>query len=261
MTPRRRDAFVLCYHAVSPDWMTPLSVTPDRLAEHLSYLTVKGYESVTFTEAALGTDSGRYVAVTFDDGCRSVFDVARPVLDRFGVVGTVFVPTQYIGAERPMSWRGIEQWTGTPHEQELLPMSWEEAGELAEAGWEIGSHTVSHPHLTELSDERLRTELLDSRVHCERMLGSECRSLAYPYGDHDDRVVAATAAAGYEAACAARMESVGGALRWPRILAHEEDEPARFRRKASLPARRLRYSPAGKQAERGYAALLRLIRR
>lgn len=65
-----------------------------------------------------------------------------------------------------MSWPGIDEWIGGPYEQELMPMSWESLRATAEAGWEIGPHTVSHPHLTTRDDAELREELVQSREKC-----------------------------------------------------------------------------------------------
>ncbi len=145
-----------------------------------------------------------------------------------------------------MSWDGIDGWLGTEHEHELVPMSWDELGGLAGEGWEIGSHTRTHPRLTQVSDEQLADELAGSRSDCERELGG-CRSIAYPYGDHDARVVAAARAAGYEAAgtLPARLPRTPRAHAWPRIGIHRLDSMRRFRLKASPTVRRLRASPLG----------------
>ena len=70
-------------------------------------------------------------------------------------------------------------------------MSWDQLAALAAAGWEIGSHTQTHPHLTELAPDRLAEELAGSRAEIERNLGLPCPAIAYPYGDHDDAVLAA----------------------------------------------------------------------
>ena len=157
---------------------------------------------MTFTEAVGGDVSGKVVAITFDDGYRSVFELAQPILKRFGMPGTVFVPTDFLGREQPMQWPGIDHWSGGEHQHELMPMSWEQARELIDQGWEIGSHTKSHPRLTEISDEALESELRESRLECEHKLGVECRSLAFPYGNHDARVVAAAETAGYSSLAA-----------------------------------------------------------
>jgi peptidoglycan/xylan/chitin deacetylase (PgdA/CDA1 family) len=239
------DLVVLCYHAVSEDWRAPMAVTPEGLDSQLAYLARRGYRGVTFAEALAGRSDGRRVAITFDDGYRSVIRLARPILESHGMPATVFVPTNLIGSERPMGWPGIDRWHGGPHEGELTPMSWEEARELVELGWEIGSHTCSHPQLTKLDDTQLRTELESSRAECEQRLERPCESLAYPYGDVDERVMEAAMAAGYSAAAA--VEALVGPpspYRWPRVGVYQIDGGRSFRLKVSRPLRRLQRSRA-----------------
>ena len=241
---RGSDVLVLCYHAVSQTWPADLSIAPQLLAEQLRYLTGKGYRGVTFSEAVAGGTGGKLVAVTFDDGYRSVLELALPILQGLGIPGTLFVPTDYIGSEEPMSWPGIEQWTGGPHERELIPMSWPEVEQLRDAGWEIGSHTRSHPKLTQISPVQLTVELADSRRRCAEMLG-ECAAIAYPYGDHDDTVVAATGAAGYTAAATLPDDVPPPTpLAWPRIGIYNNDDMRAFRLKVSPAVRRARGSAA-----------------
>jgi peptidoglycan/xylan/chitin deacetylase (PgdA/CDA1 family) len=248
--PARTDTVVLSYHAVSPDWDSPLSVTPEQLADQIEYMLGKGYKAVTFSEAVGDAPVEKALAITFDDGCHSVFDRAAPILERFGVPGTLFVATDYIGRGQPMSWPGIDQWVGGPHEHELLPMSWEQAQALADAGWEIGSHTRSHPLLTEVSEDQLSEELAGSRGECERRLGRPCTSIAYPYGDYDERVVAAAATAGYSAGCTlpADLQEPSSALTFPRIGIFNVDDGRSFRLKVSPLVRRMRRSGAWQPA-------------
>jgi peptidoglycan/xylan/chitin deacetylase (PgdA/CDA1 family) len=235
------DVLVLCYHAVSGDWDADLSVRPEALERQLDLLSRRGYRGATFSRAVTEPPGRRTVAVTFDDAYRSVIEVARPILEEFGFPGSVYVPTAFAGSERPMSWPGIDQWTGTEHERELVPMSWDELSELANAGWEVGSHTRTHPRLTQLDDEALGSELSESRTECEDELGLPCDTLAYPYGDVDDRVVSAARAAGYRQAAALPGRWHGSRpLEWPRVGVYQADAPWRFRLKASPLGRRLR---------------------
>ena len=196
------DVLVLCYHAVSERWPAPLSVTPEALEEQLELLVRRGYRGATFESVVSERPAERTVVVTFDDAFASVGELAAPILRRLGLPGSVYVVTDHPRwSEQPMSWDGIDQWLGTEHEHELRPLSWDRIGELAEAGWEVGSHTGSHPHLSRVRDEaELARELEGSRATLEDRLGRPCRTLAYPYGDHDERVVAATRRAGYTAA-------------------------------------------------------------
>jgi peptidoglycan/xylan/chitin deacetylase (PgdA/CDA1 family) len=239
------DVIVLCYHALSPTWEADMSTTPERFERQIAMLLERGYRGATFTEAVSPASHGRVMAVTFDDAYRSVLELAQPILNRYSVPGTVFAPTDFIGSEQPMSWPGIDRWHGGSHERELTPMSWTELRALAAAGWEIGSHTSSHPHLTQVDHAALEDELARSKAVCERHLERACTSLAYPYGDVDTSVVAATARAGYSAAAAlpARTHS-RDALQWPRIGVYRVDDDLRFRLKVSPLVRRLRGSAA-----------------
>jgi len=248
---------VLCYHAVSERWPADLSVTPAALEEQLALLAKRGYRGVTFSEAVARREA-RTVAVTFDDAYRSVLLLGKPILARQGWPGTVFVPTDFAGSERPMAWPGIDRWLGGEHEHELLPLSWEELGGLAADGWEVGSHTCSHPRLTQVDDAALERELRVSREVCTEHLGRTCESIAYPYGDHDERVVEAAGRAGYSAAgtLPSRVEA-GDALRFPRVGVYYGDSMLRFRAKVSPLVQGLRASPAGKAADRLRGALAR----
>lgn len=239
----RADAMVLCYHAVSETWPAKLSIHPDLLREQLRDLRERGYRGVTFSELVSGEAEGKIVAVTFDDGYRSVLELAQPILAAEGFPGTLFVPTRWIGAGQPMSWAGIDQWIGTEHEPELTPMSWDEVRALRDAGWEIGSHTRSHPKLSLVdSDRQLAVELVDSRRRCEEELGS-CATFAYPYGDYDERVVAAVAEAGYIAAATLPDGfTTPRPLTWPRVGIYVTDDMRSFRIKTSVAMRRIRAS-------------------
>ena len=238
------DVLVLCYHAVSPRFPAPLSVTPDAFERQLRLLLDRGYRGVTFSEA-VSSPPGKAMAVTFDDAYLSVLELGKPILDRLGLPATVFVPTDYPDRDGPMAWPGIDQWLGGPHEAELRPMSWEQIGGLADAGWEIGSHTCSHPHLTQLDADALEREMAESKAECERRLGRQCSTIAYPYGDYDARVAAAAGRAGYQAACTlpARFHAARP-LEWPRVGVYHADDDRRFRMKVSPLVRKARASRA-----------------
>lgn len=238
---------VLCYHAVSERWPAALSVTPEDLERQLETLVGRGYRGATFSAAVRAPDRGRTVAVTFDDGYRSVIEHAHPILSALGLPGTVFVPTSFVGQEAPMSWPGIGQWLDGPHEKEMTPMSWDELRRLADAGWEIGSHTVSHPRLTQLDDATLAWELGESRRVCELRMKRACESIAFPYGDHDGRVVQAADHAGYATAGTLPKLRIHAAreLRWPRVGIYHRDAGLRFRLKVSPTVRRIRSAGAG----------------
>jgi peptidoglycan/xylan/chitin deacetylase (PgdA/CDA1 family) len=125
-------------------------------------------------------------------------------------------------------------------------MSWEEVGRLAEAGWEVGSHTRTHPRLPTLDERELQRELTESRRESEERLGVPVRSVAYPYGDVDSRVVRAAQKAGYVtgAALPDRIHA-RRALEWPRVGIYQNDPFPRFRSKVSRVTRPLVGWPPG----------------
>jgi peptidoglycan/xylan/chitin deacetylase (PgdA/CDA1 family) len=112
---------------------------------------------------------------------------------------------------------------------EYGPITWEQAREMDAAGVEMGSHTVTHPILTRVDDERLRAELCESRSRLEAMLNREIDLFCYPNGDYDSRVRRTAQAAGYR--CAVTIEEglngIGADLMALRRV-HSENNFGRF---------------------------------
>ena len=189
------DLLILCYHAVSPNWDTSLSVFPERLAAQARHLLRRGYRPKTLSQALSEPLEGRTFVVTFDDGYRSILEHGLPALSELGVPATVYMPTDLTDEGGLFKHLGPNEMA--VDEEDVRCMSWEEVRRLADAGWEVGSHTCSHPHLPQIDDEQLALELRRSREICEEQLQRPCESIAYPYGSHDARVMKATDEAGY----------------------------------------------------------------
>jgi peptidoglycan/xylan/chitin deacetylase (PgdA/CDA1 family) len=244
----------LCYHAVSEDWRSELTVSPEQVEQQVTRMLKAGYRPSTFTEAVLRPRSQKTLVVTFDDAYASVGRLARPILERLGVPATVFVPTAFPDSGEPMSWPGIDHGASGPDASELIPLGWDEIAGLSAAGWEIGSHTRTHPRLTAIDDDELNGQLLESRLELERRLGIPCRSIAYPYGDYDRRVGKAAANAGYAAGVTlppGPWDETRFGL--PRVGVYGIDTPLRFRLKASRPLRWFRGTrAAGRLAYRSH---------
>lgn len=237
------DVVILCYHAVSPTWEASLSVPPDQFERQVTHLLRRGWRPVTFTEAVLSPPARRTLAITFDDAFASVKEYAVPVLGRHGLPATVFAPTAYMDGGRRLAWPGVEHWQRTVSSGELAAMDWDDLNQLAELGWEIGSHTRTHPRLTLLDDTSLTLELEGSRAELTDRLPTGCHTIAYPYGDVDERVATRARAAGYLAGAALSRRPVRlGPHQQPRVGIYHGDSWWRFRLKASRPMRELRAS-------------------
>lgn len=186
----------LAYHGVRDvtDVEDPrrLVVSPSRLEAHVRFLRRAGYRFGAAEELLAGGGLRPGTAVlTFDDGFADWPEIAAPLLARLGAHATFYVC--------PGLWNG--QHPDVSGDAGAL-VGEEGVRTLLDAGMEIGSHTLSHPDLRLLDDAALATELRDSKAALEEIQGRPCRTFAYPYGLHDDRVVAAVGAAGYELAWA-----------------------------------------------------------
>jgi peptidoglycan/xylan/chitin deacetylase (PgdA/CDA1 family) len=185
-----RPGTVLVYHGLGRPDDARLLISPEHLEAQVGYLQRRGYRFQTAEELS-GPPASGTVVLTFDDGFRTALTDVAPLLDRLGVRGTFYVSPGLFGEQH-------RQVSGD--EGRLL--SEEDVKALAEAGMELGSHSMSHPDLRKLSDDDLAAELGQSKAAIEKITGRACRTLAYPYGLYDERVTEATAAAGYDLAFA-----------------------------------------------------------
>ena len=252
--PRRATdsrPLILAYHAVSSSWRSSLAISEDRFRAQLKYLKSRGYVGLTLSEAEHGRKSRtlppRSVVVTFDDGYASTVRAA-PILEEVEFPGTVFVVTDFIESGEALAWAGITEWQHPETVAELQPLSWDDAASLAERGWEIGSHTATHPLLRRVDDSRLYHELVESRAAIEGRLGS-CTALAYPYGQADERVAAAARSAGYEVACMLTFAHIADEpMRRPRIGLGTRDHGPRLAAQVSALGQAARRSSAARLA-------------
>jgi peptidoglycan/xylan/chitin deacetylase (PgdA/CDA1 family) len=205
-TPARRQRVpILLYHEITAKPLLPghLAVRPEEFARQVGYLKGGGFASLRAADLARLRQTGRElperpVVLTFDDGFADVHDRALPLLASHGVTATLFVTTGWIADGGPP--RGPGQGRARLPDSGML--SWSQIEELAEAGIEIGAHTLTHPQLDQLRPAALRRELQDSKHLLEDRLGMAVTGLSYPYGYSSRRVRAAAAAAGYSYACA-----------------------------------------------------------
>jgi peptidoglycan/xylan/chitin deacetylase (PgdA/CDA1 family) len=192
----RFEPVVLAYHAVSARWEHRLAVSAQALERQVRLLLRLGYRAVPAADVVPGR--GRLLHVTFDDAFESVLE-AVDVLERLEAPATVFACSALADGGQPFPIQHPAD-RGETTAIDLRTLDWDGLRRLADRGVEIGSHSVSHPLLTHLDDAELDGELRQSRERLESELRRPCRFLAYPFGDHDERVRAAARRAGYEAA-------------------------------------------------------------
>jgi len=159
---------ILCYHSVgTPDWGLN-DVAPSVFGDQLRRMLDDGYAFASAADLATDPRGGRRLAVTFDDGLRSVVEHAEPVLAELGVPWTMFVVTEWADGQH-----------ATGH---TVLLDWDELGALAARGVDIGSHSLSHPDFSRLTPDAAAHELRGSRARLRDRLGLDVREFAIPFG-------------------------------------------------------------------------------
>lgn len=180
---------VLMYHVVAnppAEARYPeLYVSPASFTKQIGWLARHGFHGVTLHDVLMHWQRGtrlpvQPVVVSFDDGYRSQAVTAAPILASHGWPGVI-----------DLTVRNTTDFWG-------LPPS--EVRRLIAAGWEVASHSATHPDLTQIDDAALRREVTGSRATLQRLLHVPVAFFCYPSGRLDDRVVAAVRAAGYSGA-------------------------------------------------------------
>lgn len=230
---------VLMYHRVGDAhnaWESRYCISPQNFAAHMHALARKGYKAHSIDALVNWLDGGTplppgAIVITFDDGFRGVRDHALPVLETMGWPFTVFLVSDLIGQQ--------DYWTKTSNPSGLTHplLNADEIRDMQTRGVTFHSHTRSHPSLPTLDDEELTDQLSGSRAALEELLGHEITFLAYPFGHVDERVEAATRAAGYRAAFSTQPGFNRRAVnryRIRRIDVFGTDTPAMLLRKVKL---------------------------
>jgi len=182
---------VLLYHGLYQD---PLEIRGKPAEEYVSaedfsrqvcWMRENGYSLLSLRRCRDLAHAGKLppqtVCLTFDDGKQSDLRLAVPILREAGAEATFFI---------------IPGWLDT---RNILAAS--QVRELVACGMEVGSHSLTHPFMTELDDAALEREATASRLFLEDLLGSSVVSFSYPYGDVNARVRRAMTRAGYRVAC------------------------------------------------------------
>ena len=220
---------VLNYHKVDNTFIS-LSVRPDDFEKQMQYLSDNGYHTITPDElydslAGKGELPENPVLITFDDGYEDNYTNAYPILKKYGFKATIFVITGFLGKDKNY-------------------MTWDQAREMDANGISIESHTVDHKSMTDLTDDQLRAQLVDSRKKAEKELGHPVEYMAYPTGTYNLHIAEMVKEAGYKAAFTIKYGNVDKASNIYALervpIFHTEDTNRDF-------LERIRYTPIFKR--------------
>jgi peptidoglycan/xylan/chitin deacetylase (PgdA/CDA1 family) len=136
------------------------------------------------------SDPVHWVMVTFDDGSRSVFEQAFPILKKHKIPAVIYPIAGDVGKSRVV-------WEHSTDKSEHAMLTVQHIREMARFGIEFGSHFVHHVHATQLPEHELNYELGESKKILEAILDKEILSVAYPFGSYSTDVMQAAQKAGY----------------------------------------------------------------
>jgi len=191
---------VLSYHSIA-ECVEPrvqrFFLRPRDFRRHMAYLAENGYRTMTLsslTDAWLpgGSLPEKSVVLTFDDGFADFYTEAVPALLEHNFTATLYVATGFMD--------GRSGWLTSQGEGSRPMLSWSMLQEVTALGFEVGSHSHSHPELDRCPNSTVFREITDSKTLLEDRLGVPVRTFAYPYGFWDRRVRDVVANAGFATA-------------------------------------------------------------
>lgn len=199
--PLRDAAFVRCLylHYVYDDQARAFRRVLERLRGIGRFITTDELLELISGRRPL---DGRFFHLSIDDGFDNVHRNAFPALRELGVPAITFLPSRLVGSDDETLRR---HWWMRHVRAATRLMTWDQVREMADAGYEFGSHTATHARLSHISSDpgRLQEEVSGSKREIERRVGRPCRFFAWPFGtarDVDDAGRAAIVEAGF-AAC------------------------------------------------------------
>ena len=169
-------------------------ITPKTFEKQIDFLISKGFQLVTVSQ--LETEScgnDKRIAICFDDGYKGVIDHAYPVLKKYSATATVFIITDFIG--RKNTWD--VNLGGIQYEH----LNREDIQKLVDAGWEIGSHSVSHRSLRGVNEQELHYQLNYSKQVLEKITDQPVQIFTPPFGTISTRINNAALKSGYQKIC------------------------------------------------------------
>jgi peptidoglycan/xylan/chitin deacetylase (PgdA/CDA1 family) len=176
---------ILAYHRVNED-QEIYSISPGEFEEQMKYLVQHGYTAISLQEmfeafAGRRPMPAKPVVITFDDGYADNYLTALPIMEKYRMKATVFIIPAQVGQPEYLTWEDINA--------------------MRRRNTEIGSHTLSHASLREITpDEQLR-EIADSKAIIEKNIASKVEFLAYPYGEFTTVLFDILRDTGYRGAC------------------------------------------------------------
>lgn len=167
-----RKLLVIYYHEVVDNGQgySYQKIEKEKFESQMRYLRDHGYKSLLFSELDKPLPE-KSIIVSFDDGFRTVYENAAPIMKKYGIRGNIYLPTQYIGTDEHF-------------------MTWEMVKELSENKFiEMQAHTHSHIDIRRLDKNTLQKQINQSDELFQKNLGVVPSAFCMPFGTYDKKSI------------------------------------------------------------------------
>ncbi len=188
---RKLHVPIIVYHGIratkdsDPESIRKYNTSPELLDQELSYLSQEGYITISPKDVLMFEKNPKImpekvVMISFDDGWRTHYTKALPLLQKYNMTATFYVYTNIIDKGSFLAWSDV--------------------ADLSDAGMTIGAHTLSHPFLTKIDPMVAEKEISESKKVLEEKLGIKIEDFAYPFGDFNKTIESDVKDSGYSSA-------------------------------------------------------------
>ncbi len=174
----KNKSFILIYHRVEPykGGYKSLYVSPEAFDRQMKFLYDRGYRTISLEKMKHNIEKNSIIpktfSITFDDGYKNNLEFAYPILKKYNFKATIFMTVNAIGKK-----------FSYPYMPEAQHMSVEDLKNIQDI-FEIGSHTMSHPDLSQVDENIILAELKKSKHNLSEILGIEIKHFCYPFGKY-----------------------------------------------------------------------------
>ncbi len=163
---------VLMYHSIGEAKNNDAVIAKERFAEQMAYLASHNYTPISLDDlyaylSSSGDLPAKPVVLTFDDGYRDTYEVALPILRKYGFKSVLFIPASFAGDR----------------------LSWQELREMKVAGMEIASHSLTHRDLGDMTPAQQAEEIAKSKEILDSFLSQNTRYFCYPNSSYNQETL------------------------------------------------------------------------
>ncbi len=171
---------IILYHKVDKQFeIHPSQINTKLFSKHIDYISKK-FTTLT-TNEYINSKIKNKLSITFDDGYENILHYAYPIMEKYNLKGTIFIPTDYIGK--------LNSWDVNIDKKKYKHLDKEQIKFLSDHGWEIGSHSTDHKSLLFKSKKEVKYILEKSKDILENITNKNVFGISFPFGHYNKSIL------------------------------------------------------------------------